>query len=358
MRKCKNFNNVLFLSGLFSILLMAFFTSCASTGKAAEPAEKTKKNGHPREYILNPYDGARTLSLSFNEYYYCYEGRIDMWNYLKKDKPRADDKIIIRGKLKSNIKIPCLTVYLEDDSYLGNYGTVLSGINRVMDIPQGTSYDLNLAFSLSSDSIGGLSIVFAYDGNSYGMGDFLKIGKSATFTFEYCEEEEFLTTNTNGEVLAEEELERQTLNVQLEKCMPFIEIATRYPIVNGVEDMTMVDNYQAVVDVTHAFGGYLPRKGDIINVTWSAVTNKRIRRIYARPVDCSPAAGGWRELINVDWDDFDDYIIISSVKPDTPFVGNVSFVLTKDVVSQFCLCIWYDIGDAWPDGSAIIKLSK
>lgn len=358
MRKCKNFNNVLFLSGLFSILLTAFFTGCASTNKGSDLSDKSKKNVHPREYILNPYDGARTLSLSFDEYYYCYEGRINMWNYLKKDMPRAEDKIIIRGRFKSSVNIPCLTVYLEDSSYEGHYSTMLSGINRIMDVQQGTYYDLSLVFALSSDSLGGLDIVFAYDGNNHGMGEFLKVGKSSVLTFEYTEDEESQTTNTNDEVLEEEITEHQVLNIQLEKCMPFIEIATRYPIVNGVEDMTLVDNYQAVVDVTHALNGYLPKKGDIINVTWSAVTNTRIRRIYARPVDCSAAAGGWRELLNVDWDDFDDYIIINSVKPNTPFVGNVTFVLAKDVVSQLSLCLWYDIGDAWPDGSAIIKMSK
>ena len=358
MRKCKTFNNKVFLTVLFSILLTSFSTGCASTGKKHDSADKTKKNVHPREYVLNPYDGAKSLSLSFNEYYYCYEGRINMWNYLRKDKPLAEDKIIIRGRFKANINIPCLTVYLEDSSYEGHYGTILSGINRIMDIQKGTYYDLSLVFALSKDSLGGLDIVFTYDGNSYGMSDFLKVGKSSVLTFEYTDDEESQTTNTNNEVLEDENAEPQVLNIQLEKCMPFIEIATKYPVVNGVEDMTLVDNYQTVVDVTHAFNGYLPKKGDTINVTWSAVTDTRIRRIYARPVDCSAAAGGWRELLNVDWDDFDDYIIISSVKPNTPFVGNVTFVLDKDAVSQLCLCLWYDVGDAWPDGSAIIKISK
>ena len=128
--------------------------------------------------------------------------------------------------------------------------------------------------------------------------------------------------------------------------------------VNGVEDMTMVDNYQTVVDVTPAFNGYLPRKGDTINVTWNAVSNVRLRNLYARPVDCSAAAGGWRELLNVNWDDFDDYLLVRSAKANEPFIGSVTFKLTKDTVEQFCLCIWYDIGDAWPNGPAIIKMSK
>ena len=358
MRKFKTYNYSFLISVLFTVLLSVFFTACASSPKKTEPVDKTKKIVHPRNYILNPYDGARTLSLSFNEYYYRYEGRINMWNYLKKDKPLADDKVIIRGRFKSNVKLTCLTVYLEDDSYEANYCTVLSGINRIMDIQPGTFYDLNLAFSMTTDSLGSLNIVFAYDGNDYGMGDFPKVGKSSVLTFEFSDDENCLTTNTNDEVIEEVSLEPQVLNIQLDKCMPFIEIATKYPVVNGVEDMTLVDNYQTVVDITHALNGYIPRKGDTINVTWSAVTDTRIRRIYARPVDCSVTAGGWRELLNVDWDDFDDYVIISSVKPDTPFFGNVTFVLDKDAVSQLCLCLWYDVGDAWPDGSAIIKMSK
>ena len=342
----------------FSILFTVLLTvSCASTKSTTEGADK--KIEHPRTYILNPYDGAKSLSLNYNEYYYCYEGKIDMWKYLKKDKPITEDKVIVRGRFKSNIAIPCLTVYLEDNSYEGNYCTVLSDDNRIMDIQPGSYFDLSLAFTINRDSLAGLSIVFSYDGINHGMGDFLKVGKKALLTFEMPVEEELFTTNTNNEVIeAEVPTEPQTLNIRLEQIMPFIEVATRYPVVNGVEDMTMVDNYQTVVDVTPAFNGYLPRKGDTINVTWNAVSNVRLRNLYARPVDCSAAAGGWRELLNVNWDDFDDYLLVRSAKANEPFIGSVTFKLTKDTVEQFCLCIWYDIGDAWPNGPAIIKMSK
>ena len=358
MRKFKTFNNLIFLPVFLLVLSVVFLSGCASNKNQVESTDKTKKIVHPRSYVLNPYDVSKTMSLSFNEYYYCYEGKIDMWNYLRKDKPLAGDKVIIRGKFKSDVRIPCLTVYLEDNSREGNYCTILSGVNRIMDIMPRTVYDLSLVYTLDTDTLGGLSIVFAYDGNSYGMGDFPKVGSKAVLSFEYCDDEEFLTTNTNDEVLVEEDLGPQVLNIQLEKCMPFMEISTRYPTVYGVEDMSVVDNYQTVVDITYDFDGYLPRKGDTINITWSAVSDVRIRRIYARPVDCSSSAGGWRELTNVDWDDFDDYTIIRSVKPNEPFLGSVSFVLTRDVVSQLSLCIWYDIGDAWPDGPAIIKIAK
>jgi len=120
----------------------------------------------------------------------------------------------------------------------------------------------------------------------------------------------------------------------------------------------VVDNYQASPDITFAFGDYLPKKGDVINITWSAFSDVRIRQIYVRPVDCSASAGGWKELLTVDWDDLDKYIIARSITPNNPFTGTVSFKLEKDVVSQFNLCIWYDIGDARPDGPAIIKMAK
>lgn len=353
MRKTK----ILKLSALF--LLMGIIAGCESTKVTTNEPVKTK-NEHPRTYILNPYDGAKSLSISFNEYYYCYEGKIDMWDYLKKDKPLVEDKVVVRGRVKSNISIPCLTIYLEDNSYEGNYCSVLSDDIRIMDIQAGSYFDLNVAFTLHKASAGGLSIVFAYDGNNHGMSDFIKIGKKAELIFQMPEEEELFTTNTNNEVLPESEEESgpKTYNIQLDKWMPFIEVATRYPIVNGVEDMTMVDNYQTVIDLTPAFNGYLPRKGDTVNITWSAFSDVRLRNLYIRPVDCSAAAGGWRELLNVNWDDFDDYIVTRSVKANEPFTGNVSFILTKDAVAQFNLCIWYDIGDAWPNGPAIIKKAK
>lgn len=346
----------------FSILFTVLLTvSCASTKSTADGADKNKKIEHPRTYILNPYEGAKSITLNYNEYYYCYESKIDMWSYLKKDKPITEDKVIVRGRFKSSIAIPCLTVYLEDNSYEGNYCSVLSEDNRIMDIQPGSYFDLNLAFNINKDSAGGLSIVFSYDGINHGMADFMKVGKKAVLTFEEPapEEEDFFTTNTNNEVIElEEDTAAHTYNIHLEQWMPFIEIATHYPVVNGVEDMTMVDNYQAVVDLTPAFNGKLPRKGDTVNITWAAYSDVRLRNLYVRPVDCSAEAGGWRELLNVNWDDFDDYIVTRSIKSNEPFTGNVSFVMSKDTVAQFCLCIWYDIGDAWPNGPAIIKKAR
>ena len=68
---------IISFSILFTILLAV---SCASTKSTADGADKNKKIEHPRTYILNPYEGAKSITLNYNEYYYCYEGKIDMLN--------------------------------------------------------------------------------------------------------------------------------------------------------------------------------------------------------------------------------------------------------------------------------------
>lgn len=344
--KRKSFTLYIFVLSLF------FITACASTGKTEDGNEKK----HPRSYIVNPYDFEKSLSLKFNEYYFCYEGKIDAWDLLKEDKPIAGDKIIVKGQLRSTIDIPNISVYLEDSSYYGNYCTVLSADKYITEVKAGVNYDFELEFPVLLDSKGGLSVVFAYDGNNHGMESAAKIGKASTLFFNYVEDVE--TTNTNPIVIEEEIRESQIFNIALEKIIPFLELKTRYPNVFGVEDMSIIDNYQVTPEITYAFNGNLPRKGDVINVTWSAYSNVKIRQIYARPVDCSSKAGGWKELVDVDWDYLDKYIIARSVRPNESFMGNVSFRLEKDAVESVYLCIWYDIGDAYPEGPAIIKMSK
>ena len=341
------------LLGISTVLLAlaVMLTGCAS---------KDAKGGngpsipHPRTYVVDPADSKTEVEVPFNSYGPNYQQTIDMWSFLKKDKPQAGDTVQIRGRLTSDLDIPNIVVYLTDNSAAANYWTNLCDDNVLLDVKAGVPVDINFDVVLHTDAKGALVVTFAYDGSDHGQESVAKVGKPAHFTFEKVAD----TTDTAAETGAAAPVGPQVYNVRLDKYAAFLEIGTNHPWVNGVQDMSVIDNYQATPEITNAFGDYLPKAGDTVNVTWTAVSDVDIAQIFVRPVDCSSAANWWKELITTDWDNLDKYIIIKDVKAGVPFQGTVSFEITTDAVAQVNLCMWYDIGDANPDGPAILKMAK
>lgn len=335
-----------------SILFALIFASCASNNRNVK--DENGKIIHPRTYIIDPFDGAKEVMFKFNEHELNYQASIDMWKFLKYDKPQAGDTIILKGQFISNIDLHNVVLYLADTSPAANYWSILTTDNYLMDIKSYEKYGIELKTVLDVGTKGNLSIIMAYDGNNHGQEEIVKVGVPARFDFEKIEE----TTNTETEIGFIPSLEQQVYNIQIDKYAAFMEIATVYPVVNGIEDMSVVANYQTTPEITMAFGDNLPRAGDTINLSWTAVSDVDISQIYVRPIECPAGATSWRELINVDWDNLEKYRIVKNVKKDEPFQGTVSFVLNHDAVTQVKLCIWYDIGDSRPDGPAIIKKVK
>lgn len=341
------------LLSVFTMVIVAatLFSGCAS--KTQKPVEG-KKIPHPRDYVLDPADITPSLELFYNSYGPNYIGTVNAWKFYKKDKPLVEDTVTVNAKITSNIDIPCFVYYLVDTSRAANFGTVLSKYYYVQDVKAGTPFTIKTDIELEKSSIGGFDLVFSYDGKESGLDNFPKIGKAATFKFEKIDD----TTDTVAEAGIVPPEGPQILNVQLERYTAFLEIATTHPVVNGSVDMSVVANYQAVPDITGALGDYLPRAGDTLNVTWHAVSDVDIKQVYVRPVDCSAAANWWKELIDVDWDNLEQYAICKDVKAGNPFHGSVTFNITKDAMDQISLCIWYDVGDANPDGPALCKLAR
>ena len=339
------------LLGLSAMLLALglMLTGCASKDKGAAEGPSIP---HPRSYVVDPYDGGETLALPFNSYGPNYQGTIDLWKYLKKDKPLAGDTIQLRGKVTSDVDIPNVVYYLVDNSAAANYWTAISGDNYILDMKAGQAYDINVDVVLDKDTKGSFVVVFAYDGSDHGQESYAKVGKAANFTFEKVAD----TTDTAAEVPSAPHNSNPT--VALEKYAAFLEIATNHPWVNGAQDMSVIANYQATPEVTNAFGDDLPKAGDKLTVTWTAVSDVDIAQVYMRPVDCSAAAGWWKELIDIDWENQESMIIVKDVKAGVPFQASITFDLAVDPVAQVNLCVWYDVGDANPDGPAITKLAK
>lgn len=131
-----------------------------------------------------------------------------------------------------------------------------------------------------------------------------------------------------------------------------VTIAANHPWVGGKQDMSVISNYQAVVDITEQTG--ILMTGDKVTVKWNGTSDVNISKIKVRLVENSAAvANWWKEL---DSNGSDGTVFVSNVKAGVPFDVSVELSLKDDAVDQVALCIWYDVGDATPDGPA--KISK
>lgn len=338
---------ILSLSAIAVALLGLVFTGCASGSKASDEGPKIP---HPRSYVLDPADKGAELAMPFNSYGPNYQGTVDMWSWLKKDKPQAGDTVQIRGRLTSDTDIPNVVVYLTDTSPAANYWTNLCGDNYLFDVKAGVPVDINFDVVLDTSTKGGLVITFAYDGSDHGQEGFDKVGKAAKFTFEKVAD----TTDTAAESGVVAPTGPVSTEVDLGKYAAFLQIETNHPWVNGVQDMSVIANYQAVPEVTAAFGDFLPKDGDKIIVKWRATADVDIAQIKVRAVDNSSAAGWWKELESTS----EGTVMVKDVKAGEPFEAYAELNISADAVAQVALCIWYDIGEANPDGPAICKIAK
>ncbi len=337
------------LLGLSAMLLALglMLTGCASKDKG----EAGPSIPHPRTYTFDVIDGgSSTISLVFNSYGPNYQATPFFTPLVKKDKPQAGDTVIFKMKAVSDVDLPLLLAYPCSTSPSWTPLDSQDEEARVMarDVKAGEPFECEISWVLTTKMGGDFALCMQYDNESQEV----KTGGPCKLTLErICE-----STDTTAEVPSAPHNTNPT--VALEKYAAFLEIATNHPWVNGAQDMSVIANYQATPEVTNAFGDDLPKAGDKLTVTWTAVSDVDIAQVYMRPVDCSAAAGWWKELIDIDWENQESMIIVKDVKAGVPFQASITFDLAVDPVAQVNLCVWYDVGDANPDGPAITKLAK
>ena len=98
---------------LVSVLALAF-TGCASkSGKADAPVSV-----HPRTYHIDLADGAEgpVVDIVYNQYGPNYQGTREFGNWVKTDKPKAGDTVIVHYKGVSDIDLPVIALGLVDTS--------------------------------------------------------------------------------------------------------------------------------------------------------------------------------------------------------------------------------------------------
>lgn len=116
-----------------------------------------------------------------------------------------------------------------------------------------------------------------------------------------------------------------------------ITLKTNHPwIEEGVQDITVISNYETVIDVTKITG--VLKAGDKFKVTWNAKSDMDIPAIYIRAVDNSEAANFWTELQYNTPEDTPAFV--KKVKKGESFEKSKTFTLTADAIEHVALCIW------------------
>jgi len=333
-----------------ALAMAAVLTGCASGGSAK--ASEGSGIPHPRSYVFDVIDGgSANLNLTFNSYGPNYQVVAYFTGLVKKDKPQAGDTVTFKMKAVSDVDLPLLLVYPCSTS--PNWTGLDDGNEdaRVFakDVKAGEPFECDVSFVLATKMGADFALCIQYDNEDQEV----KTGGPCELALErVCE-----STDTAAEVGYVAPTGPQTTEVVLQKYSALLNIETNHPWVNGAQDMSVISNYQATPEVTNAFAE-LPKAGDTMHLKWKAVSDVDIEKVFVRAVDCSAAAGWWKELNSFEGEEQFGYTLVENVVAGEPFEVEVDIPFTADVVAQVNLCIWYDIGMANPDGPAMCKLVR
>lgn len=311
-------------------------TSCASGGKSDAGAST-----HPRSYTFDVIDGgSEKISMPFNQYGPNYQATPFFTNLVKKDKPQAGDTVTFKMKAVSEIDLPLLLAYPCSTS--PSWTPLAETITMAENVVAGEAFECEVTFTLTSKMGSDFALCMQYDNTDQEV----KAGGPTNLTLErVCE-----STDTTKEVPSAPH--NPYVEVNLGKYAAFLEVATNHPWINGVQDMSVISNYEAGPEVTNAYGDDLPKAGDKMHLTWKAVSDTDIAVMHVRLVDRSAAANWWKELEPTS----EGTVMVENIVAGEPFTVDLELTFAEDPVAQVNLCIWYDVGDA--DGPAIFKVVK
>ncbi len=319
--------------------------SCAS--KEAKPAGLP----HPRSYTIDLADGTGkatgttgSAKLVFNQYGPNFQEEVDFTSFVKFNKPLAGDTIDVTLKGVADNDVALLYVNIVDTSAAYNYWGVLNAADAyfIEGITAGQPFEATFSIPLEKEMKGNFKIVLRSDESN---GDIPITWEKVTNT-----------TDTSTEVVIEERVP-QTYDIDFTKYAAFLEIQTNHPWVNGVQDMSVVSNYQATVDITNAFpADKLPIAGDKLNITWKVSSDTDIAKLYMRVFENTPEVNWWKELDKLWLDTQTGLIVAENIKAGEPMEITASFEYGEAAVAGTSICIWYDVEDA--ERPAIFKLVR
>jgi hypothetical protein len=328
----KLFGKAIVAFALFGLL----FASCASTKSAGT------ESVHPRDYTFDLIDSGEVCDIVFNQYGPNYQAKCDFTSFVKKDKPQAGDTVYIKARAVSDTDLPVLFGCLVDPSQQAGYWKQLEEYTTIAeDVVAGVPFDLDFTFVLTASPIAEFTFMIQYDTVDQPQP---LINKPARLTFErVCE-------STDTRIGVPVAPHNPYVTIDLNDAAAFCEMATEYPWINGVQDMSVVENYKCRPEVTNYFEDDLPVVGDKVHIIWHAKADKDISKICFYLIDNSEKCAWWMPL-----SDIENAPYIENIKAGEVFDVDLDIPVTVNAVQKVTVIIQYDPGAATPDGPCFIK---
>ena len=242
-------------------------------------------------------------------------------------------------------------------------GTILALINY--DIPAKSKKTINFEGEEEPGTWWGFSWLAWYgDIESGGAAEWWSKQKEIVI-----DEEGWLTGEENGSIKRFAQISKYypvtfkdyDVTIKIEDLYYAVPINAQNSWYQGEENT--IYNYQVTRNISDLLCYCFPVVGNKVRITWHAKSNVDISKLYCRLVDVSSETGGWMELNKAkqnlnDRDPFlkdTTFIMKENIKADEVF--DVDFTLPVEVkpLAQMALCIWYNVGDANPNGPAVIS---
>jgi len=320
------------------LALCGLFVSCASTGGSASTGSV-----HPREYTLDLAESATgtTTSVVKNPYDTNHQSdpALDFTKFIRKDKPQAGDTIHINYKFSADNDISIVRFCLIDPTV--NYWLELAPESYVdiTDVKAGEVYEGVQDAILEQDVKGEFKVYIQYNCKDMVEAGYAEQSAASVFTFYDVEGVE--TTDVLKELPASAvPAGPKTIKVDMNVTAALCEMKTGHVWVNGVEDMSKIDNYQADISIMSLLEDPL-EPGDIIEVTWKGRADIDIPALKMFPVDHSKQVSWWKELID---DRSDENVTVATdIKAGEAFEVTKTFVIdTASVTTDVNLRVYYD----------------
>lgn len=286
--------------GFISVAMAAttiILSSCASTGAASA---STAKSVHPRSYVIDLGESKTGLTINvpknpYDDTNYQSDPGLDFTKFVKSDKPQAGDTVTVNYKFSASIDISQVKISLIDPTV--NYWLELAEDDFVTvdNVKAGEIYEGSKDIVLANKVSGEFRAYITYDNKDQLADGIAKVGAPSTFTL--YDIEGVTTTNTDEEQGIVATVGPKTITVEINKIAAFCEMATGHPWINGVQDMSQIENYQADVSIMSLLDDTL-EPGDTLIIKWRARADRDISRIICWPIDHSKEVGYWKELID------------------------------------------------------------
>ncbi|MCQ2593115.1 MAG: hypothetical protein MJ188_10080 [Treponema sp.] len=330
-----------FVKAAIALVATAFtFMSCASTSGSKSSAPTSV---HPREYTIDLAESATgtTIHVVKNQYDVNHQSdpAMDFTKFVRKDKPQAGDTVHMYYKFSADHDISIARFSLIDPTV--NYWLELAadGAMEFENIVAGEIYEGSYDIVLQNSVSGEFKVYISYNNKDHVEAGYAKQEDATDFTLYDVDGVE--TTDVLKELPASEvPVGPKTIKINLNEISAFTEVKTGHPWINGSQDMSQIENYQADISYMSLLEEP-PVPGDILEIYWKAKADIDIPALKMFPVDHSASVGWWKEMVD---DRSDENVIIAAdIKAGETFEVFKTFVIDVEAASTDCnLRLYYD----------------